>query len=91
MKLIEVMNQSTIKYNVHNPKFGEVPVTISLVDRNDNFPEFANSLYEVHVPENCEVGTTRTSAWVRAFDDDLGKFGTRGMRYTNIAGSIDHM
>ncbi|CAG9818294.1 unnamed protein product [Phaedon cochleariae] len=73
----------------HNPKFSEVPVTISLVDRNDNFPEFAKSFYEVHVPENCEVGTT--VAWVQAFDDDSGKFGTRGMRYTNIAGSIDHM
>nr|XP_023023050.1 cadherin-23 [Leptinotarsa decemlineata] len=72
-----------------NPKFSEAAVTVNLLDRNDNFPEFTKSLYEVFVPENCDVGTT--VAWIQALDDDSGKFGTRGIRYTNVAGSIDYM
>ncbi|XP_023311794.1 cadherin-23 [Anoplophora glabripennis] len=73
----------------HNPKFSEIPVTVYILDRNDNFPEFTKSIYEVLVPENCDVGTT--VAWIQALDDDSGNFGTRGIRYTNIAGSIDYM
>uniref|UniRef100_A0A6P7FSK3 Cadherin-23 n=1 Tax=Diabrotica virgifera virgifera TaxID=50390 RepID=A0A6P7FSK3_DIAVI len=71
------------------PKFSEASVMVNLLDRNDNFPEFSKSLYEVSVPENCDIGTT--VAWVQALDDDSGKFGTRGIRYTNLAGSIDYM
>lgn len=67
----------------------EVPVTVNLIDRNDNFPEFTRNIYEVNVQENCEVGTT--VAWVQALDDDSGKFGTQGVRYTSIAGSIENM
>lgn len=73
----------------HNPKFSEIPVTVYILDRNDNFPEFTKSIYEVYVPENCDIGTT--VAWIQALDDDSGNFGTRGIRYTNIAGSIDYM
>ncbi|XP_057660172.1 cadherin-23 [Diorhabda carinulata] len=72
-----------------NPKYSEVAVIVNLLDRNDNFPEFSKSVYEVSVPENCEIGTT--VAWIQAFDKDSGKFGTKGIRYTNLAGSIDHM
>ncbi|KAJ8972931.1 hypothetical protein NQ317_011741 [Molorchus minor] len=72
-----------------NPKFSEVPVTVHILDRNDNFPEFTKSIYEVFVPENCDIGTT--VAWVQALDDDSGNYGTKGVKYTNIAGSIDHM
>ncbi|CAG9827600.1 unnamed protein product [Diabrotica balteata] len=73
----------------NKPKYSEASVMVNLLDRNDNFPEFSKSLYEVSVPENCDVGTT--VAWVQALDDDSGKFGTRGIRYTNLAGSIDYM
>lgn len=72
-----------------DPKSTEVSVTVQILDRNDNFPEFTRSVYHVYVPENCEVGTT--VAWVQALDDDSGNFGSRGIRYTNIAGSIDYM
>lgn len=72
-----------------NPKSSEIFVTIRILDRNDNFPEFTRSVYQVYVPENCEVGTT--VAWVQALDDDTGNFGSRGIRYTNIIGSIDYM
>ncbi|KAJ8962164.1 hypothetical protein NQ318_018121 [Aromia moschata] len=102
--IIRVKNSTTLDYervktiNItivakeivkRNPKFTEVPVTVHLLDRNDNFPEFTKSIFEVSVPENCDIGTT--VAWVQALDDDSGNFGTRGIRYTNIAGSIDHM
>lgn len=73
----------------HNPKFSEVPVVVHVLDRNDNYPEFTKSVYEVFVPENCDVGTT--VAWVQALDDDSGRYGTMGIRYTNLAGSIQHM
>lgn len=70
-------------------KMSEVPVTVRLIDRNDNFPEFTRNIYEVNVQENCEIGTT--VAWVQALDEDSGKFGTQGVRYTSIAGSIENM
>ncbi|XP_050299893.1 cadherin-23 isoform X2 [Anthonomus grandis grandis] len=73
----------------HNPKFSEVPVKVYIQDRNDNYPEFVKNSYEVWVPENCDVGTT--VAWVQALDDDSGVYGTMGVRYTNIAGSISNL
>lgn len=72
-----------------DPKFSEVPVVARILDRNDNYPEFTKNVYEVFVPENCDIGTT--VAWVQALDDDSGNFGTMGVRYTNLAGSIEHM
>ncbi|XP_030761227.1 cadherin-23-like, partial [Sitophilus oryzae] len=72
-----------------SPKSSEVPVIVHILDRNDNYPEFTKTSYEVWVPENCEVGTT--VAWVQALDDDSGSFGTTGVRYTNIAGSISNL
>ncbi|CAG9863718.1 unnamed protein product [Phyllotreta striolata] len=102
--MIRVKNSSSIdyertkKFNLtivakeivkQQPKFSEASVTVSVLDRNDNFPEFSKSIYEVAVQENCDVGTT--VAWIQAFDDDSGKYGTRGIRYMNLAGSIDYM
>uniref|UniRef100_A0AAR5PBK0 Cadherin domain-containing protein n=1 Tax=Dendroctonus ponderosae TaxID=77166 RepID=A0AAR5PBK0_DENPD len=72
-----------------NPKFSEVPVIVRILDRNDNYPEFTKSAYEVWVPENCDIGTT--VAWVQALDDDSGVYGTMGVRYTNIGGSIGNL
>lgn len=72
-----------------NPKFSEVPVIVRILDRNDNYPEFTKSSYDVWVPENCDAGTT--VAWVQALDDDSGTYGTMGVRYTNIAGSIANL
>ncbi|KAK9884479.1 hypothetical protein WA026_007322 [Henosepilachna vigintioctopunctata] len=72
----------------HSPKFSEVTVNVNILDRNDNFPEFTRSIYDVSIPENCDVGTT--IAWIQALDDDSGDFGTKGVRYTNLAGSISH-
>lgn len=70
-------------------KQSSVPVVVYVIDRNDNFPEFTRSLYEVTVPENCDVGTTIAS--VQALDEDSKNYGTRGVRYTNLAGSIQNL
>ncbi|KAL1490790.1 hypothetical protein ABEB36_013427 [Hypothenemus hampei] len=85
---VKVINLTIVAKEVVKiqPKFSEVPVTVRILDRNDNYPEFIKSSYDVAVPENCDVGTT--IAWVQALDDDSGTFGTTGVRYTNIAGSI---
>ena len=69
-----------------NPKQSEVGVKINIIDRNDNYPEFVRNTYEVFVPENCKIGTT--VAWVQALDDDSGEMGTKGVRYTNLSGSV---
>lgn len=70
-------------------KRNEVPVSVHITDRNDNFPEFTRNVYEVSIAENCEVGAT--VAWVQALDEDSGTFGTQGVRYTNLAGSIENL
>lgn len=66
-----------------------VPVVVHILDRNDNYPEFTKKVYEVSVAENCDVGTT--IAWVQAIDEDHGNFGTEGIRYINLTGSIGHL
>lgn len=71
---------------VANPKFSVVPVTVYIKDQNDNYPEFTKIIYEVNIPENCPVGTT--VAWVQALDSDSGNYGSHGIRYTNLGGSI---
>nr|CAH7720091.1 unnamed protein product [Callosobruchus chinensis] len=88
---IKTINATLVAKEVvkHKPKFSEVPVKVHVLDRNDNFPEFTKSMYEVWVPENCDIGTT--VAWVQALDSDSGNYGTRGIIYTNIIGSIDYM
>ncbi|XP_063244010.1 cadherin-23 [Bacillus rossius redtenbacheri] len=72
-----------------NPKYSLVPVTVHIRDMNDNFPEFTDPMYEVTVPENSRTGAT--VAWVQAHDEDSGDFGTRGIRYTNLGGSVSEL
>ncbi|XP_011499950.1 PREDICTED: cadherin-23 [Ceratosolen solmsi marchali] len=72
----------------HNPMQSTVPITVYIKDQNDNYPEFTESTYKVSVLENCEVGTT--IAWVQASDQDSSYFGTNGIRYTNLGGSLAH-
>ncbi|XP_043267778.1 cadherin-23 [Venturia canescens] len=70
------------------PKYSAVPVTVFVKDQNDNYPEFTMDVYEVDLYENCQIGTT--VAWAQALDEDSGNYGTRGIRYTNLGGSIAH-
>lgn len=102
--LIRVKNSSLLDYEQRNilnftlvareaatseRRSSAVPVVVHILDRNDNYPEFTKKVYEVTVAENCDVGTTL--AWVQAIDDDHGKFGTEGIRYTNLTGSIGNL
>lgn len=70
----------------NDPKYSLVSVTVYIRDMNDNVPEFIHNVYEVAVPENSKPGTT--VAWVQAVDEDSGDYGTDGIRYTSLGGSI---
>ncbi|XP_073991281.1 cadherin 88C isoform X3 [Rhodnius prolixus] len=69
-----------------NAKSSSVPVTVFIRDMNDNFPEFSKPLYEASVPENSGPGTTVAIVYAR--DMDSGNFGTDGIRYTGLGGSV---
>uniref|UniRef100_A0A182T3Z4 Cadherin domain-containing protein n=1 Tax=Anopheles maculatus TaxID=74869 RepID=A0A182T3Z4_9DIPT len=61
-------------------------VRVVVLDQNDNFPEFVQPVYETDVPENVTAGTVLVQ--IHATDGDSGVFGTAGIRYTNLTGSI---
>ncbi|XP_026315340.1 cadherin-23 [Hyposmocoma kahamanoa] len=88
---VTVMNFSLVAKEVvaKDPKMSVVPIMVHIKDENDNFPEFTETLYTVSIPENCGVGTT--VAWVQALDQDSDNYGTRGIRYTNLGGSIANL
>ncbi|XP_060803722.1 cadherin-23 [Amyelois transitella] len=88
---VTVMNFSLVAKEItaKDPKMSVVPIMVHIKDENDNFPEFTESLYTVSVPENCGVGTT--VAWVQALDQDSDNYGTRGIRYTSLSGSIANL
>ena len=69
-----------------NPKHGSVPVTIFVRDVNDNIPRFSKNSYRISVPENSKTG--KVIASVRAVDTDSGNYGTKGIRYTGLGGSV---
>lgn len=62
---------------------------VHIKDENDNFPEFTETVYTVSILENCAVGTT--VAWIQATDSDSDSYGTRGIRYTGLTGSVAHL
>ncbi|KAL0881086.1 hypothetical protein ABMA27_002212 [Loxostege sticticalis] len=88
---VTVMNFSLVAKEIvaKDPKMSVVPIMVHIKDENDNFPEFTESFYMVSIPENCDVGTT--VAWVQALDQDSDNYGTRGIRYTNLGGSIANL
>lgn len=69
-----------------NPKYSIAPVSVRIRDINDNTPKFLEDLYRVTIPENSKIGTTL--AWVQATDEDSGSYGTQGIRYTTLGGSM---
>ncbi|XP_046405905.1 cadherin-23 [Ischnura elegans] len=88
---VTVMNFTLVAKEIvpNRPKRSVVPVTVYIRDMNDNIPEFLEDHYEATVAENCGIGTT--VAWVQAMDKDSGVFGTHGIRYTNLEGSVAKM
>lgn len=74
---------------VRNHFFSAAHVQIFIIDQNDNYPEFTQSVYNVTIPENSEVGTFITQ--IKAHDKDSEDFGTMGIRYKNLRGGIAHL
>ena len=68
------------------PKSSSVSVTVNIRDVNDNLPQFNRSFYQVRIAENSPSGTSVAS--IEATDADSGIFGTAGIRYTSLQGSI---
>ena len=84
---IKILNFTIIAKEITaDGKFSSVPLIVYIKDRNDNIPQFSKTSYNVVVPEN--IGTGVSIAQVEAFDQDSGNFGTQGIRYTGITGSI---
>lgn len=56
---------------------------------NDNAPIFDEKQYEFSIMENSDVGTV--VGQVKAIDIDSGDYGTAGIRYTTLTGSISKL
>ncbi|XP_035709581.1 cadherin-23-like isoform X3 [Folsomia candida] len=80
------INFTIIAEDMTGDKFSKVPISVAVLDANDNIPEFEKEQYEVLINENSPPGTVIVR--VNATDPDSGNFGTRGIRYTSITGSI---
>ncbi|KAM7042583.1 LOW QUALITY PROTEIN: protocadherin alpha-3-like [Acridotheres tristis] len=61
---------------------GTMELIISVLDANDNAPQFNQSVYKVQLPENAAVGTLVTR--VNASDTDLGSNGELAYSVSNI-------
>ena len=57
----------------HPPRFSDFPVQVSVIDMNDNKPQFNQSIYSVTIPENTLVG--KSIFQVFATDPDSGENG----------------
>lgn len=88
LKLVNFINLIFLRH-ILCTNFSRVAVNVYIRDQNDNYPEFEESIYEASVAENAPPGTT--IAKVHAEDDDENNFGTRGIRYTSLGGSISHL
>lgn len=88
---VKELNFTLVAKELTGPKgwLSSVPIRIQIRDQNDNFPEFTKQVYEVSVPENVQMGAV--IATVQAFDNDSGNYGTKGIRYTNMAGGIANL
>ncbi|CAH4029361.1 unnamed protein product [Pieris brassicae] len=88
---VAVMNFSLVAKEIvtKDAKMSVVPITVHIKDENDNYPEFTQQIYTVSIPENSAVGST--VGRVQALDHDSGNFGTMGIRYTGLTGSIAHL
>nr|XP_051700321.1 protocadherin beta-3-like [Oryctolagus cuniculus] len=68
------------------PRSGTARIHILVVDVNDNAPEFAQSLYEVQIPESSPINTVVVT--VSASDSDAGTFGTVSYAFSHASEEI---
>lgn len=84
---IKVLNFTIVAKEITaDPKFSTVPLIVYIKDRNDNVPQFSKVSYNVAIPENVGVGVSIMK--ISAVDLDSGNYGTQGIKYTGITGSI---
>ena len=84
---IKVLNFTIVAKEITaDAKFSTVPLIVYIKDRNDNIPQFSKTSYNIKIPENITIGTS--IGRIEAIDLDSGDFGTKGIRYTDITGSI---
>ncbi|KAH9505207.1 hypothetical protein Btru_058950, partial [Bulinus truncatus] len=68
LKLVAVESNTTEHFS------STATVTVSIINKNDNMPEFIGAPFQAHVKENEKIMTSVTQ--VTAKDDDLGVYGT---------------
>lgn len=84
---IKVLNFTIVAKEITaDAKMSSVPLIVFIKDRNDNIPQFSKTTYNVAVPENIAAGVSIVR--IEAVDLDSGNFGSQGIRYTGITGSI---
>ncbi|KAK7006067.1 Cadherin EGF LAG seven-pass G-type receptor 2 [Halocaridina rubra] len=66
-------------------KAATAQITISVLDENDNYPQFSERTYTVEVPEDISASSSPVIAHVQASDYDSGKNGQ--VRYAIIGGN----
>lgn len=87
---LKEINYTLYAREIDEPKhFSVSQIQIYIRDQNDNFPEFNQTVYNVSLMENSEVGTVITK--IQAIDIDSNDFGTLGIRYKNLRGDIAHL
>ncbi|XP_076467582.1 protocadherin gamma-B5-like [Babylonia areolata] len=70
------------------PRSDFLRVVITVVDENDNVPEFESEVYNVNVGEDAVVGSEIVR--VRARDKDAGPFGAVSYRFSKLASPTIH-
>lgn len=89
-EILKEINYTLYAREIDEPShFSASQIQIFIRDQNDNFPEFSQSVYNVSLLENSEVGTVVTR--IEATDNDFNDFGTLGIRYKNLRGDIAHL
>ena len=64
-------------------------INVTVLDENDNFPEFNPVLYTTKISETAEVDSVLIRVY--ATDDDEGKSGTDGLVYSLTSGNEGHV
>ncbi|XP_018019328.1 protocadherin-like wing polarity protein stan [Hyalella azteca] len=60
-------------------------IVLTILDENDNYPQFSESTYTVEVPEDISAAASPVIAHIRAIDADSGENGE--VRYAIIGGN----
>uniref|UniRef100_A0A8D8D154 Cadherin-23 n=2 Tax=Culex pipiens TaxID=7175 RepID=A0A8D8D154_CULPI len=90
--LLDYEKNKTMNFKIHAREITDegrhnvADIVVYIRDQNDNFPEYEKAQYECYLPENSVIGVILTQ--VQAVDIDSGRFGTEGIRYTHISGSM---